>query len=277
MPSATNHANRSICLILAAAAALGLSGCGEAPQPANDTASVQPANAATETVLPVPLPVPLPDLTRRDLIAAAAAAADAVAAGTPVPAASAGLLGRRFAIRLPFGCEGPQPAEAAWASWNVNPDSGALKLSARSELAADDPWLRAIAAVTPFEAVEGFWIRRPWTSAETCPPPTAGSPAAAEPETLALVELFGADASRTRQRGGRPYTATVKLDGKDASAPHRYRLLLEGRVEGFSDRQPVHCAQETPGNRPRCAIAVEFTRVAFESMADASIAAEWRY
>lgn len=270
------HATGTIGMILASISTLALGGCGEKQQPANESVPA-PVKAIAEPVLPIPLPVPLPVLTRRDLIVAAAAATDAVAAGAAVAPNNAALLGRRFEVRLPFGCNGPAPAdETQWAGWTINAGSGALKLSARSELSAEDPWLRAIAGGAEFEAAEGFWMRRPWTAAETCPAQPDSAPEPGETQTLALVQLFAAEAPRTRQRGGRPYTSTIKLSDEGTEGPRTFRLLLEGRVTGFADRQPVHCSQSSASARPRCAIAVEFTRLAFED-ADARIMAEWRY
>lgn len=273
----TNRRNPGIRLLLASMAALSGSGCSEAPQPVNQVTATPVDNAAAKPVLPVPLPVPLPALTRRDLIAAASAAADAVAGATTIPASNAALLGRSFAVRLPFGCDGPgEFKEDQWAGWSINPESGALKLSARSELSAADPWVRAIGG-DAFETVEGFWVRRPWTSAESCPARSAGDAGPAEAETLALIQLFSADAPRTRQRGNRPWTSTIKAAEEEREGMRQFRLLLEGRVTGYADRQPVHCSQSAPSLRPRCAIAVEFTRIAFEDARDGGIVAEWRY
>jgi hypothetical protein len=270
------HATGTIGMILASMSMLVLGSCSETQQPANESV-LAPVNAVAEPALPIPLPVPLPVLRRRDLIVAAAAAADAVAGGTAVAPSNAALLGRRFEVRLPFGCDGPAPADdTQWAGWTMNTESGALKLSARSELSAEDPWVHAIAGGTGFEAAEGFWMRRPWTAAEACPAQPDFAPEPGETQTLALVQLFAAEAPRTRQRGGRPYTSTIKLSDEERERPRTFRLLLEGRVTGFADRQPVHCSQSAASARPRCAIAVEFTRIAFED-ADARIVAEWRY
>lgn len=277
MQRAKCHASGPISLVVAGVATLGLTSCSEAPQPSDNIAAAATGNVTAKTPLPVPVPVPLPILRRGDLIAAAAAAADAAAAGTALPSANRALVGRRFEVRLPFGCEGPMPAgEAAWAGWSMDPDTRALKLTARNEMSAEDPWLRGIVGGTAFEAAEGFWIRRPWTSAEACPAHGGAIPVAADAETLAVVEFFPPDASRTRQRRDRPYAATIKPDAQAAPTP-RYRLLLEGRVAGFADRQPVHCLQVAPAIRPRCAIAVTFTRVAFEDETDGNIPAEWRF
>ena len=262
--------------MLASIAVLSTCGCGDAQQPANQVAATPADNAAAKPVLAVPLPVPLPALTRRDLIAAASAAADAVAGASAIPASNAALLGRSFEVRLPFGCEGPGQVEAdQWAGWSIDSENGALKLSARSELSVEDPWVRAIGG-DAFDAAEGFWVRRPWTSAETCPAPSSNS-APAETETLALIQLFSPDAPRTRQRRNRPWTSTIKVTDEKRAQMRQFRLLLEGRITGFADRQPVHCSQSAPSLRPRCAIAVEFTRVAFEDAGDGGIVAEWRY
>lgn len=68
-----------------------------------------------------------------------------------------------------------------------------------------------------------------------------------------------------------------KVTDEKRAQMRQFRLLLEGRITGFADRQPVYCSQSAPSLRPRCAIAVEFTRVAFEDAGDGGIVAEWRY
>lgn len=240
-------------------------------------------NQAKQEKTPAKLPVPLLPLDRAQLLAASAAAADSVASGRPLAARNAAMAGRTFVIRLPFGCEGPQADMTAhWAGWSYNPKTSALKLWARPESWEDAPWIPAIARKTPFEAVEGFWIRRPWTNAETCPPGSGqeqvdAQSSAPEEQTIGIAQFFAPDAPRSLQRGSRPYAVTLKADDNEIiDAPRPYQLIVSGRVVGFDDGQPVHCWNQGRNLRPICLIAVEFSRVAFEDPVNGRVLSEWR-
>lgn len=261
-----------------------LAGCGTAPQAGNDSGNdanaAAPANVAAVEPPPPAAPLPPSRLARADLISAATVAADATASGASLPESNLALVGRGFEVRLPFGCEGPAAFDGRrWAAWSLNAETQVLKLGARTEISQAEPWVQAVTSGTEHEAVEGFWLRRPWSSAEACPPnASAVEPQgeAPEPQTLALAQLFAPGAPRTLRRGSRPYSATVKLAGDAPAAPYPFRLVLSGRVTGFADRQPVHCWQPAADVRPRCLIAVEFTRVAFEDASDGTVLSEWK-
>lgn len=175
--------NRSKFLVTLAASHLLLAACGR-----SDTAEGPPApeRPATEQGTmtekpPVPeVPKPLQPVDRALLIAAADAAADASAAGLPPPARNTALVNRSFELRLPFGCDGPSTApDQDWAGWTYDPQTRALKLTARPENWQDAEWLASVAPDKPADAIEGFWLRRPWTRSESCPPaaPEAEAPA----------------------------------------------------------------------------------------------------
>lgn len=256
----------------------------EQPRPAAQASEAPPT-------LIEKLPLPPPALDRGALIAAAAAAADAYAAGAPAPMANAALVGRAFLLRLPFGCAGSDTV----ATWTYNASRKTVKFAAQPALWSEMPWVRALAGDTVFEAAEGFWIPRPWTRAEACPPSSneAGgdsttttqaplteqalpSEPTAERETLGLAQFFAPGAPRTRQRGMRPYEFTRKYDAAASPAAHSYQFVLGGRLAAFADGQPVHCWSENAQLRPRCLIAVELGRVAFEDPASGEVLAEWR-
>lgn len=266
--------------------------------PAEDAALAD--NQLADTT-PVPaIPVPLAPLDRAQLLQAATAAADAVAAGLALPEQNTALVGRTFVIRLPFGCGGPDGEDSGeWAYWSRNPKSGALKLVAKPHIWDEPDWVRALAGELRFDAVEGFWIRRPWTSSERCAPALQPAPETAdagaesdadeapevaeppppvpvESQTVGIAQFFAPEGRRTLRRGTRPYSATVKArPGTPPTKPQGYRLVLSGRITGYPDGQPVHCWNRGAGIRPVCLVAVEFSRVAFEDPADGSIISEW--
>jgi hypothetical protein len=242
--------------------------------PPSPVATVQAPDAVPTLIEKLPLPPPT--LAREALLTAANAAASAYAAAAPAPVANAALVGRAFTVHLPFGCAAEANPVATWA---FNAQRKTVNFEAQPVLWGETPWVRALAGETPFEAAEGFWIRRPWTASKTCPPPPpegTDPAAAASPETLGLAQFFAPGAPRARQRGTRPYRFTRKYDGPDTPPPHAYRLALSGRITSFADGQPIRCWSESAWARPRCLIAVELTRVAFEDPATGDTLAEWR-
>lgn len=249
--------------------------------------------AVETTPTPAPSQNPLVEaitpIGRSELLAAAAAAADEVAAGNPLPKANLKLTNRTFELRLPFGCS--DGVSGRWGEWGVDPKTHVLRISVRPQLWGDDKTFGALAPDMTYDAAEGFWIERPWTRSEQCPtgeralsaPATAHAdeeqPAALPPatpmSTLALVQYFSPDSSRTLRRGSRPYSYTTKVPETEAAASRNFRVKLIGRISGFDDGQPIHCVVTASFSPPTCAAAVEFTRVVLEDADTAESLSEW--
>jgi hypothetical protein len=240
-----------------------------------------PPEVSAPTATPGP-PSPPPALTRADLVVRAGDGAAAYAARTPPPPGRDPFVGRPFTLRIPFGCGGPQvrPGGAqAFAEYDAQKRT--IRLVARPADWTQLPPIQALPGADEIERVEGFWMPRPWTTSETCPPPrddpplpTPTPPAA---QTLGLARLFEEGGSRVLRRGERPYEFVRKLPEGDASLlSHSYRLVLEGRVVGFGDGRAVRCWSETANHRPVCLFAVIFDRVAFEDAESGTLLAEWR-
>ena len=266
-------------VVAAAAAGLLLASCDRDPEPA-----APPAKPAAAPAAEVPASAALnPVLDRRALLSAVGqAAADYAAGGAP---AAAPLAGRQFDIRLAFGCEGAEapPADGAddgLARWSWGPDRETIRLSltpgdwARSALiagAGQDQW----------EAVEGFWVARPWMTADGCPSlradPLASGPVAPSPPTVGLAAVFKTGGSRLGRRNGRAYAHTIRQAG-DApliALDAGYRIRLQGRVAAFPDGRAIRCRAANPNQRPVCVAAVQLDRVAFETPTGETLS-EWR-
>jgi hypothetical protein len=266
---ATPPRGRAAALVAVASLATTLASCSRQPAP------VKPANA-TAPAPPTPaLPLPQPTLGRADLIGAARSAADAYAGGRAYPQDLVDLVGRRVSIRLPFGCDG-QAAAAAVGAYEIDPKKNTLTLTVRPQVWTAAPWIAKILAGTPaLDSVEGFWISRPWTTSELCPPPsalppsgpapsaTAEPPATAKPaassraagaskpakpappevapwpspETLGVVRIFHTGDSRLKRHTRRPYQVVLKLSDSRIPQDHRFWLVLEGRVVDLHDAQ----------------------------------------
>ncbi|RAK52583.1 hypothetical protein [Phenylobacterium deserti] len=214
------------------------------------------------------LPGPQPFVGRAELLQAVAQAASRSAAGAPYDDSIPKMAGRRFELRLPFGCFGPGAGDIAYA---YDAKSQALKLTASPVDWTDTPWAARLAHSGDVEAVEGFWIRRPWLLVETCPVAGLSGEAGAAPETVGLAEVFETGGSRLSRRGGRAYQVTRKTP-PEAVGAGGWRLVLRGRIA--SDETPVRCANEGPETRPACLVRVVFERVAFEDGAGQTLA-EW--
>lgn len=231
----------------------------------------EPAAPAPPNPPPTPqtLPLPTPPLGRAELLDAVRAAASAAATGEAYPTATAELGGRRFALRLPVGCGGPDPKAAVGYAYDAQ--AGTLRVSARPQ-----DWTR-LAQGRLFgqaEAVEGFWLRRPWLLSEACPVGAQGAGPPPAPETVGLVQVFEEGSSRLTRRAGRAYEAVRKLDAQAVPAPGALRLVFEGRIAEAEGR-PVRCIALNPEARPVCIVRVELDRVAFEGAAG-DMLAEWR-
>ena len=242
------------------------------PEPAAPAGPVAPAVTA---------PAP-PAVGRAQMIVAAASAAAAYAAGAPEPAETPALVGRRFRVRLPFGCRGPAetPATETGASWTYAADGESIRIVVRPETWTQSALIREIGGAESVEAVHGFWIRRPWLRSEDCPAPREDPLAAAEPaaspETVGLAMFFEAGGSRVARRQERPYELVVRRgDETEAAAPRGFRLVLEGRVTGFADGRAFRCRSAHADQRPVCVARVELDSMSVEDPAAGKVLGVW--
>lgn len=263
--------------VVAMACLLG-PGCRE-PAP-DKAAATDPPTEAPEPPRPAPraVPAPVPALTRADIVSAAAQAASEFAVTGKV--ATDALAGRSFLVRIAFGCAGAATADATrtgLAGWS--PTAGGTDIKVQLEPA---DWSQA-AFMTPeasakWEAVEGFWIPRPWLAAETCPRvATRAAPAgtAASPQSVGLAAVFERGGSRLGRRDGRAYSFTIRgRDDAPAVAPAAFSLVLAGRIAAFADGRSFACTASGPDQRPVCVAAVQLDRVAFEG--DGETLTEWQ-
>lgn len=235
-----------------------------------------------------PAPKPAPEsassgvLDRTDLIALAAAAADAAAAGRDPGSEIAQADGRRFELRLPFGCTGPAGEnDAAPMRWSYDSKATALKIFVDPLAWTAQDWWPADVA-NRVEAIEGFWVARPWTSSEACPeggerPAAAGTePVMLPGQTLALGQIFFADGGRSGRRNGKPYEAVVRVAEDRLDASGGFRVRISGRIVRAGGVGPVLCRQPAgPEQRPICLVSVVMDEVAVENPVSDATLATW--
>jgi hypothetical protein len=269
----------------AALALLGLTLAACEQQPPDPPANVQSEVATTEP-RKLPAPVPVPALSRGDLVAAAEQATSAYVEGRRLEGSDA-LVGRSFAIRIAFGCSGPATSAASdgepsgIASWSPGPDGKTIELSMTPGDWTGSALIASGTDAPAWEAVEGFWIPRPWLASEACPAvkgdPLQSGVIGAAPQTLGLAAIFEEGGSRIGRRNGRAYAFTIRADGDTPLTPPRdgYRLALAGRIASFPDARAIRCRAAGPDQRPVCVVAAKLDRVAFEN-AEGETLSEWR-
>jgi hypothetical protein len=208
--------------------------------------------------------------------------------------AQAQLVNRQFVLRIPFGCGGV-PVTSGPLTVTLRPDGKSMALAATPDISAT-----SLGEGSKVEEAEGFWIPRPWVGAEACPaaPVTAPSadlvegenavapanavaaPAKAAPmsvlteKTAGLVQFFTDSDSRLVRREGKAYSAVVPVaDG--VLPPGGVALRIEGRLRPFPTGKVIRCRVGAEGLRPVCFASIQVDRIAFETLADKSILAEW--
>jgi len=247
-----------------------------------------PVPAAPPPATPPPPVEPVertpPVLARADIIKLADAAADASASGIPLPASVTGMVGRRFTLYMPFGCSGPAGEESHMPfRWRYDAARSTLRLQIASFRWQPEDWWPEETA-PKLEAIEGFWINRPWTSGETCPDGGAvASSANAEPvtlpgQTLAIAQFFSAGTSRQALRQGEPFEAVLRVPPEQLRTESGFRLRLTGRIDRVPGDGPVRCVQPAGiEQRPICVIAASLDELAIENPETGKTLATWTF
>ena len=254
----------------------------------NRTSRAPVENDAATAAVPV---VTEPPLGREALLLAVVRAASAAASGQPDGSAQRMLDGKLFELRIRFGC-GEAPAEQQALGWRVDADSRTLRLSARPDVAADDPLVAPLLDSGGFEAVEGFWVARPWLLTDACPVAPAAAPASAEPinatqsspapaanpaaQRVGIAQFFTSSDPRTGRRSGRPYESVVQLGDGEAPPANGLNLILSGRLRAFPGGKVIACAAVAPNRPPDCLVSAEVDRVRMERPEGGAPLAEWR-
>lgn len=295
-------------LIALSFATVALAACEQQQPPPED-------NAAEEPVLNLPaIPRPDPPLDRASLLAAVAEAASAAASGEQLPETVRSLDGRQFEVRIRFGCRGPATELGdRWLAWSFDPESRRIRVQAKPTIAIDDPLVEEISG-EEFEAVEGFWLPRPWLLSPVCPagaavqrsadgamepgsdqrqsrqspdrqqavrPPEEDSSGGqqAEPEPapprIGIAQFFTDQDPRTRRRDSRPYQASHTLAKDKAISSQGYNLVLSGRLRALPGRGVIQCVSRGADTPPECIVSAEFLRVWIEQPGTRDVIAEW--
>ena len=274
--SMDRKANGSPSRNIIAAAVIVAAGTGAGFLAGRDSVRLPEPIVATRPAAPVAVAVPEPTvaevtLGRADILRMASLAADAASGEAPVADT---MDGRRFVIRIPFGC-GPTTAAARDRSATYTVAGETLRVRIQPQDWTALPWVASEVARREAVGAEGFWVPRPWTTAETCPPDAAEP---ADPSSsLGIAQLFDADSSRVGQRRGRALEATVQVDAEEADFSKGFKLVVEGRVAQWpGGRETVLCRAPTAYQRPVCLVGAKLDGISIENAANGERLADWR-
>ena len=301
MPSPRTISRAPIAWLLLAAAVAAQPGCR---QPDAEDNAVNAQNS----VEPAPPRIPLPDppLDRAALLTAIGRAASAHATGADDTQVQRPLDGKPFELRIRFGCRGPSnELRNEEAGWSYDREKGTLRVRATPTISRQDE-VAAQVGGEAFEAIEGFWLARPWLLEAACPataavkaapatPEAAGAPAKppasaaadataeaeadAAPATVlpryGIAQFFTATDSRTRQRSMRPYEAVETLKPNEPVGSQGFDLVLSGRLRALPDKRVVACVSGGADLPPSCIVSADFDRVRIERADSREIVAEW--
>lgn len=302
MKDLRSHCLRQAALAYLLGTMMVLGACQQVDVPNN----VENAGQEPEVDLPA-APVPR-SLDREAILAAVAQAASAEASGADNAEAQRELDGRQFEFRIRFGCKGPSNRlRDEWLGWSFDSDTGTLRVRARPTLGVGDELLSELGG-DQFEAVEGFWIPRPWLLGPVCPaaaPATSGAAASAggpappsqptektttrdaaaatqgtvEPvpkwPRIGIARFFTVDDARTGRRSMRPYEAVKTFDAKRPIPSNGFNLVLAGRLRALPGGRVIACVAKAAESPPECVVSADFDRVWIEDPDTRDVIAEW--
>lgn len=276
-------------LLLAGVAA----GCRADPV-ANDTAESVQNDAGEKNLADAPaLPTVSQPLSRRELLLAAAEAASDFAAGVNDTERQRELSGQPFSLSLRF-CEGDRD-EALFRS-SFDQESRVVRLEVRPDINASSLLVQQLREPT-IEAVEGFWIRKPWLLEPACPtrapaapatePPNAEAGGEASTETMqeqaegrpqrvprvGIAEFHDQTSDRSARRGNRPYEVTKRLPEGARVGP--VDMVIQGRLRALTTGKVIVCTGGSATMPPSCIISARVDAVSLRQTSG-EVLGDWR-
>lgn len=281
-------ARQSACLLLFLAL-VAIPACKRVDEPTERQADVNIGQPAANVAAVVPLPKPPMD--RAALLEAVAQARSAAAVGADDRQAQKALDSKAFEIRIRFGCAGAAPGgeKRSPLSWSFESKSGVLRVRAAPDLSEDAAVAKGLDGV---EAIEGFWLPRPWLLAAACPvaaPPMKGptedmpastsatlpsKPAASAPK-VGIAQFFTATDSRTTRRDHRPYETVEKLEPGASIGTQGFDLVLSGRLRLLTEGRVIRCVASSLDSAPDCVVSAQFDHVWIDDAATKERIADW--
>lgn len=277
----------AIAAVLAGVCLLSACKNGDAPEvlPSADASAVSATSAP---------PLVVPPLDREALLLAMARAASDAALGREPSQAQRDLDGKRFVLRMRFGCSTDVSGDAR--RWTFDEGRRRLELKVGNDISDATPLVQDLDE-DGYEAVEGFWIRRPWLLAADCrrpaPPPVAASEAAGTDDgeapaakssnedaapgqpIIGIAHFFTADDARTHRRAGRGYAVTKALPEGISPSANGYDIVVTGRLRRLASGRIIACVSRDAAKPPACLASAQFESVAITNPDTGEILAEW--
>ena len=243
---------RRPALHLLLAASLFAFGC---TPPDNEQRPQRSPEATEVSSVSEPLPAPEAPLDRERVILAALRAATAAALGEDDSSEQAELKGRRFEVRIRFGCFGSD--KLASGGWNYDAAKGVLRARVRADVTSG---LLMASDLTDggYEGAVGFTLPRPWMLSDGCPDRRFIS--RADGVAIAITQLFTADDSRV-ERPEASYEAVARVMAEELPAKG-LNLIVSGRLKPLGDGRAIRCAASN--GSPACIVSSVIDRVAIE-------------
>jgi hypothetical protein len=281
--------------LLATALTFTITGCGPTEEHNGDGNA--PTTNTSEPAMNLPIIAPVDrKLDRRGLLEAVWSAASSAASGTDDSSDQRALDGRQFEIRIRFGCAGPEQAlKSVPLGWSFNERDRTLRVRAAPTINKKQPRVAELAPQNT-EAVEGFWIPRPWLLDAACPAASAIEPAietrqmAAEEQEpkagpasthvpvsgkVGIAEFFSTTDARTGRRDSRAYEDVQVLAKDQPPSSQGFNLVLTGRLRALPGRKVINCIRDDRDAPPDCVAAAAFDRVFIEQPETGAIVAVW--
>jgi hypothetical protein len=269
-----------------------LSACQQGTDAQSDTVASGISSAAP----PPALPVIEPPMDRAALIGATARAASDAALGKDGGEWQRLLDGKRFVLRMRFGCPGSEEAEPT-RHWAFDPAKRRLDFQIRSEIARDTAQIAALGELG-YEDVQGFWLARPWLLAAGCPlsvPAPAATATMAVPDgtgagtsptdsvspvppsalRVGIAQFFDESDARTHRRGERGYSIAKTVGVNVTISRAGYDLVVTGRLKRLASGRVIACAVRGVAVPPDCIVSVQIEGVAILEPASGQVVADW--
>ncbi len=257
--SPLKHFSRLAALVVA----IGAAACSPEP-PANEANASQPAepkttNATDESALP-----DLP-LDRQGLLVAMLQASSAAILGADNARQQEALRGRRFELRMRFGCADAKGALER--RWSHDEASGALRVVVRPDIDQD---VGETGEVGDPAHERGFIVANPTILSAGCP--SADFAAVPAPSSLrfGVVQRTDPQGARSRQLL-ESYEVTKKIAPEEVPA-QGLDLIVRGRLETGGEG-PIRCAPR--GGIVECLALATIGLVSVEDPANGRLIAEW--
>ncbi len=259
-----SHSPSNNPLVLCAFLPLLVAACSGG-KPEDENVAAPPS---VDAPAPVKREIPLPDLAldRESLLVTMLTAAGSAMTGLDDEEAQKALNGRRFELRMRFGCPGADPA--ATRRWSFDQKSDALKVTVKPDLSIEVPGADEDTKPT---TLSGFSVPRPLLLANGCPLPEYRGIDPGARINFALVQAADPDAPRARALLA-SYDIVKKIS-PEAAPNGGLDLFLSGRIEADTQGRTITCSPA--GGQVRCLARATFDRIAIEDPASSTLVAEW--